>query len=79
MSIQTLKDRLPDYAKDLRLNLSTLAGETVLTEQQKAGTFIAAALASRNVDVFRQSMTSSLEISIRLPTRRSKPRPPSWA
>jgi lipoyl-dependent peroxiredoxin subunit D len=51
MSIQTLKDRLPDYAKDLRLNLSTLAGETVLTEQQKAGTFIAAALASRNIDV----------------------------
>jgi lipoyl-dependent peroxiredoxin subunit D len=51
MSIQTLKDRLPDYAKDLRLNLSTLAGETVLTEQQKAGTFIAAALASRNADV----------------------------
>jgi alkyl hydroperoxide reductase subunit D len=30
-----------------------LAGETVLTEQQKAGTFIAAALASRNVDVIR--------------------------
>jgi alkyl hydroperoxide reductase subunit D len=51
MSIQILKDRLPDHAKDLRLNLSTLAGETVLTEQQKAGTFIAAALASRNADV----------------------------
>ena len=53
MSIQTLKYRLPDYAKDLRLNLSTLAGETVLTEQQKAGAFIAAALASRNVDVIQ--------------------------
>ncbi len=53
MSIQTLKDRLPDYAKDLRLNLSSLAGETVLTEQQKAGTFIAAALASRNVEVIQ--------------------------
>ena len=79
MSIQTLKDRLPDYAKDLRLNLSTLAGETVLTEQQKAGAFIAAALASRNVEVIRQSMKNSREISIRPPTLRSRPRPPSWA
>jgi hypothetical protein len=27
MSIDTLKARLPDYAKDLRLNLSSLAAE----------------------------------------------------
>jgi alkyl hydroperoxide reductase subunit D len=48
MSIQTLKDRLPDYARDLKLNLGSLAAETTLTEQQKAGTFIASAIASRN-------------------------------
>ncbi|HET7086903.1 MAG TPA: carboxymuconolactone decarboxylase family protein [Rhizomicrobium sp.] len=47
MSIEALKDALPDYAKDLKLNLSSLAQETVLTEQQRAGTFIACALASR--------------------------------
>jgi alkyl hydroperoxide reductase subunit D len=51
MSIQTLKDRLPDYAKDLKLNLGTLAAETVLTEAQKAGAFIATALASREPGV----------------------------
>ena len=47
MSLDTLKDALPDYAKDLKLNLSSLASEASLTEQQRAGTFIACALASR--------------------------------
>lgn len=51
MSIEALKSRLPDYAKDLRLNLSSLATEAVLTEQQRAGAFIASALASRNQQV----------------------------
>ena len=53
MSIETLKDRLPEYAKDLRLNLSALASETVLDEEKKAGTFIASAIASRNDEVIR--------------------------
>jgi lipoyl-dependent peroxiredoxin subunit D len=48
MTLDALKDSLPDYAKDLKLNLSSLAGETTLTEQQRAGTFIASALAARN-------------------------------
>jgi alkyl hydroperoxide reductase subunit D len=48
MSLEILKTQIPDYAKDLKLNLSSLAAETVLTEQQKAGAFVASALASRN-------------------------------
>ena len=51
MSIETLKNRLPEYAKDLKLNLSSLASEAALTEQQRAGTFVASAIASRNIDV----------------------------
>ncbi|HZP91922.1 MAG TPA: carboxymuconolactone decarboxylase family protein [Burkholderiales bacterium] len=51
MSIQSLRDRLPEYAKDLRLNLGSLAAEQVLTETQKAGAFIATAIASRNAEV----------------------------
>jgi alkyl hydroperoxide reductase subunit D len=50
MNLETLKSRLPDYAKDLKLNLSSLAMEAVLNEQQRAGTFIACALASRNAE-----------------------------
>jgi len=48
MSIESLKSRLPEYAKDLKLNLSSLASETLLSEQQKAGAFVASALAARN-------------------------------
>jgi alkyl hydroperoxide reductase subunit D len=51
MSIENLKKALPDYAKDLKLNLSSLAAEPSLTEQQRAGTFVASALASRNATV----------------------------
>jgi alkyl hydroperoxide reductase subunit D len=51
MSVENLKNALPEYAKDLKLNLSSLAAEPALTEQQRAGTFIVAALASRSAMV----------------------------
>ena len=51
MSIESLKNRLPEYAKDLKLNLSSLAAEVALTDQQRAGTFVAAAITSRNNEV----------------------------
>jgi len=51
--IETLKNAIPDYAKDLRLNLTSLAADATLTVQQRAGTFIASALASRNASVTR--------------------------
>ena len=43
MSIDALRDRLPAYAKDLSLNLSSLASETTLNDQQKWGAFLASA------------------------------------
>ena len=48
MNLTDLRNALPDYAKDLKLSLGALAGETVLDETKKAGTFVAAAIASRN-------------------------------
>jgi alkyl hydroperoxide reductase subunit D len=53
MSIEALRGRLPDYARDLKLNLGSLAAEPSLTRQQLAGSFVAAALASRNAEVSR--------------------------
>jgi alkylhydroperoxidase AhpD family core domain len=53
MSIDALKDALPEYAKDLKLNLSSLAAEAALTDQQRWGTFLATAIASRNPAVIR--------------------------
>src|SRR5690606_521212 len=51
MSLEDLKNALPEFAKDLKLNLSSLATEQLLNEQQKAGTCIAPALASRDAQV----------------------------
>src|SRR5215471_11752922 len=51
--MEALKNRLPEHARDLKLNLAALASETVLDEEKKAGAFIASAIASRNGDVIR--------------------------
>lgn len=49
--IETLKNALPAYAKDLKLNLSSVAADTTLTPQQTFGGLLAAALASRSEPV----------------------------
>jgi alkyl hydroperoxide reductase subunit D len=46
MSLDALRETLPAYAKDLSLNLSSLAAETVLSDQQKWGAFLASAHAT---------------------------------
>ena len=51
MSLEALRNRLPEYAKDQKLNLGSLATEPVLNEQQRAGAFIASAIAARNPEV----------------------------
>jgi alkyl hydroperoxide reductase subunit D len=43
MSLDALRGTLPAYAKDISLNLSSLANETVLSDQQKWGCFLASA------------------------------------
>jgi lipoyl-dependent peroxiredoxin subunit D len=53
MSLEALKDVLPYFAKDLKLNLGSLASDPTLTEQQRAGTFVACALAARNAATTR--------------------------
>jgi lipoyl-dependent peroxiredoxin subunit D len=51
MSIDSLKSRIPDFAKDVRLNLSALASDETMTEQQKYGLMVACGIASRNPEV----------------------------
>lgn len=53
MSLEALREQLPDYAKDIKLNLGNLASEEILDDQKKWGTFLAAAMAGRNPDVIR--------------------------
>ena len=51
MTIEALKTRLPDFAKDVRLNLSSLVNDETLGEQTKWGLLLASALATRNQEV----------------------------
>ena len=51
MSIEVIKNALPDYAKDIKLNLSSLVNEETLDAQKFWGTMVASALAGRNAFV----------------------------
>ena len=54
LNIEALRDRLPDFAKDIRLNLSNVMKEdpqSGLTLNQVYGVALASAYASRNADI----------------------------
>ncbi|MBL8630471.1 MAG: alkyl hydroperoxide reductase, partial [Rhodospirillaceae bacterium] len=53
MTTDALRDALPDYAKDLKLNLGAVLSDATLNDQQKYGGLLAAALASRNATVIQ--------------------------
>ena len=59
MSLDALRERLPAYAKDISLNLSSLAAETLLSDQQKWGAFVASAHAVGQPDVIRAVETAA--------------------
>lgn len=55
-ALENLRQALPDYARDIKLNLGTLLGAEgapELTKAQKWGAALAAAIASRNGDLTR--------------------------
>ena len=43
MSLKSFADALPDYAKDLRLNLTSILSDQLLGEERKAGLLLACA------------------------------------
>ncbi|MEU1615796.1 alkyl hydroperoxide reductase [Streptomyces sp. NPDC005722] len=53
MALDELKSALPDYAKDLKLNLGSVIGNSDLPQQQLWGTVLATAIASRSAVVLR--------------------------
>jgi alkyl hydroperoxide reductase subunit D len=54
MSLEAVKNRIPEYAKDIKLNLSSISNEETLTQAQFWGTVLASALASGNAFVIRE-------------------------
>ncbi|AQR60788.1 alkyl hydroperoxide reductase [Brevundimonas sp. LM2] len=61
MSIDSLRDLMPAYAKDISLNLSSLASEAVLNDQQKWGCFLASAHAVGVAPVVRAIEAAAAE------------------
>lgn len=51
MTIELLKERIPEFAKDVRLNLTSMASDETLGEQTKYGLLLATAIATRHPDV----------------------------
>src|SRR5438034_8706443 len=48
MELQSIKDRIPDYAKDLRLNLDAVLNRSSLTPAQASAAALAAAFAAKS-------------------------------
>src|SRR5262245_46901489 len=49
--IHSLKARLPDYAKDIRLNLDAVVSRSSLTPQHAVGAALAAAFAAKSAEL----------------------------
>lgn len=54
MGVAALKDALPAYAKDTKLNLGSVTSTSQLTDQQLWGTVLATALATRSRQVIAE-------------------------
>ena len=53
MPLDAIKNRLPAFAKDVKLNLSSMLSDEALPAQQRYGLFLACAIATRNAEVVR--------------------------
>ena len=62
MTIETLKATLPEYAKDLKLNLGSIVRTTELDEEKLWGTLLASAAATRNTEVLTEIGTEAADI-----------------
>lgn len=54
MGYEVLKEALPGYAKDIKLNLSSMVTTSKLSEQQLWGAILGTAIASRNARVIAE-------------------------
>ena len=67
MSLNDLARTLPDYAKDMRLNISSLLNEQGLTDQQKYGLFVACAHACGHAPLVRAAEAEAAGVDADFP------------
>ncbi|MFG1651060.1 carboxymuconolactone decarboxylase family protein [Micromonospora sp. NPDC049275] len=61
MGLDAIKAALPEYARDIKLNLGTTVGTSTLTSTQAWGTALACAVAARNPLVLREIAAEAVE------------------
>ena len=77
MTLNALIETLPDYAKDMRLNFSSVvSNQTDLNEQQLWGTVVACAMTSRNEDLTATALEEAASHLSASAWRRPSPRRP---
>ncbi|MGV0602765.1 alkyl hydroperoxide reductase AhpD, partial [Mycolicibacterium pulveris] len=62
MSIDNIREALPEYAKDLKLNLGSIVRTTELSEQQLWGALVATAAATKSERLMREVAEDALDI-----------------
>ena len=62
MSVESLKEALPEHAKDLKLNLGSIVRSTVLSEQRLWGTILATAAATRSQKLLKEVSEDALDL-----------------
>ncbi|GAA3088435.1 carboxymuconolactone decarboxylase family protein [Streptosporangium carneum] len=62
MSVDSLKSSLPDFAKDIKLNLGSLVTTSSLGEQQLWGTLLACAAATRSQRVIAEIAAEAADV-----------------
>nr|MDT0524636.1 alkyl hydroperoxide reductase AhpD [Streptomyces sp. DSM 41633] len=61
MSIDNIKEALPEYAKDLKLNFGSIVKSTELTEQQLWGALVATAAATKSSRLLKEISEDALD------------------
>jgi len=62
MGVDNLKESLPEFAKDLKLNLGSISRSIELDEEQLWGTLLASAAATRNPEVLSEIGAEAADI-----------------
>ena len=62
MSIDNIKEALPEYAKDLKLNFGSIVKTTELSEEQLWGALVATAAATKSERLLREIAEDALDI-----------------
>lgn len=62
-ALDALRDALPEYAKDLKLNLQSLLGESSLSVPQRYGVALASAAAARQPELVKALKSEALALA----------------